>query len=151
MSGPNLYIRPGMDVYSTRQDRYLGSVVRVIHGEPSVAPDDKAQRTGSAGPPGDAPMVHEEGNVTGSSEPEGKLALGESRGPVPSGQLGNTGPDRQSAGQGYATRVRDIPPDVAYFLVRPGRVNWWFLTPTFSVPTSAVRSISMERVVVDWE
>ena len=151
MSGPHLFIRPGMDVYSERQDRYLGCVVRVIRGEPSPAPDDQAQRTGSGSPPGDAPMVHDEGNVTGHAEPAGKRMLGESRGPVPTGQFGNTGPDRQSAGQGYATQVRDTPPDVAYFLVRPGRVNWWFLTPTFSVPISAVRSISMERVVVDWE
>jgi hypothetical protein len=140
-----------MDVYSMGQERYLGSVVRVIHDEPSIAGGDKAQRTGSGDVGGSTSMVHEEGNVTGHANAAGNRMLGESRGPVPSAHLGNTGPERQSAGQEYATGIRDIPPDVAYFLVRPGRMNWGIFTPTFSVPASAVRSIAMERIVVDWE
>ena len=148
---PRFFIRRGMDVYSVHQDRYLGSVIRVVHDDSSVAPGDKAERTASAGIGSDAPMVHEEGNVTGHAEHRGVRILGEEKGPVPTIASGNTGPNRQSAGEEYATGLRGLQPDVSHFLVRPGRINLGVLTRPLTVPASAVVSISMERIVVDWE
>jgi hypothetical protein len=151
MTSPHLFVRPGMDVYSARQDRYVGSVVRVIHDTPSISAGGKAERTGSASARGDAPIVHEEGNVVGHGVERGTRMLGEEMGPVPTMAAGNTGPARQSAGEEYATAVRDLEPDVSHFLVRPGRINLGPLTRTVTIPASAVLSVSMERVVVDWE
>ena len=151
MTTPAFFIRPGMDVYNHRQDRYLGTVVRVFHGAPQVATGDQAQKTGSAGVGGNAPMVHEEGNVTGHAEARGKRMLGEEMGPVPTIAAGNTGPILQSAGQEYAIGIRDIQPDVSHFTVRPGRINLGPLTPALTISASALVSISMERIVVDWD
>jgi hypothetical protein len=222
---PHYFIRPGMDVYNALQDRYLGSVVRVIHNTPTTpadrvrtaAPSSSAHDAGTTAPSlsaddvgtvapslsvdgvgtvapgclsrrmsaraqgnspeqpehhqdasttdddaehssdiaehsrGSAPIVHEEGAVTGHAEPRGNRTLGEDLGPVPTARFGNTGPHRQSAGQEYATNVRDLQPDVSHFLVRPGRINLGFLTRPFTVPSSAVLSTSMERIVIDWE
>jgi hypothetical protein len=151
MNGPRFAIRRGMDVYSSGQKRYLGSVVRVIHSGSSVSPGGKAERTASAGIGADAPLVHEEGNVTGHADERGTRMLGEEMGPVPTVAAGNTGPTRQSAQREYATDVRDTAPDVSHFLVRPGRINLGPLTRTVRIPSSAVIGISMERIVVDWD
>jgi hypothetical protein len=151
MAGPHFLIRPGMDVYTARQDRYLGTVVGVVHDTASVAPGGKAERTASSRVGSDRPMVHEEGNVTGHAEQRGTRMLGEEMGPVPTMATGNTGPTRQSAGEDYATHVRDIQPDVSHFLVRPGRINFGPLTRALTIPASALVSVSMERIVVNWE
>jgi hypothetical protein len=140
-----------MDVYSSGQKRYLGTVIRVVHGEPSGSSGGKAQRTASAGIGGDAPIVHEEGNVTGHADQRGTRMLGEEMGPVPTIAAGNTGPTRQSAQREYATDVHDMAPDVSHFLVRPGRINLGPLTHAVTIPSSAVIGISMVRIVVYWD
>jgi hypothetical protein len=149
--GPRFFIRPGMDVYNSRQDRYLGSVVRVVHDTPSIAGGNKAERTASRDVGDSASIVHEEGAVTGHVESRGKRTLGEDLGPVPTARFGNTGPDRQSAGNEYATGIRDLPPDISHIMVRPGRMNFGPFTPTFTVSSSEILSSSMERIVLDWE
>lgn len=146
-----LFIRPGMDVYSARQDRYIGAVIRVIHGTAAGSGGGQAKAPARGAAPGNASLVHEEGNVAGHGEARGRRMLGEEMGPVPTLGLGNTGPTRQSAGGEYATGVRDGGPDVSHFLVRPGRMNLGPLTRAITIPATAVLSVSLERIVVDWE
>lgn len=122
-----LRIRNGMDVYSADQDQYLGTVVKVWrHDLPG-------------------------GSTAGSTDASaaGSEVLGESLGPAPSAEVGNTGPRAQSAANLYATRPGPEPADVVSFAVRPGRMNPW--ARLLYVPTSAVRSISMERIILDVE
>jgi hypothetical protein len=143
-----------MDVYSAYQDQYIGSVVKVWHGDGAPAgqpgPGSSPQETGSAREETQNPhLVHEEGRTVDPTRHVGRQQLGEEMGPFPTMAVGNTGPRRQSAGDHYATEVRDLQPDVLYFAVRPGRLNLGPLTRPLYVPTSAVHSVSMERIVLD--
>lgn len=147
-----LPIRPGMDVYSVYQDQYIGSVVGVLGVERS---DDGGTRVSSGGSSGSeaAPdsvgLVHEEGGQVGHTDNLGKRMLGEAMGPVPTESSGNSGPIRQSAQQAYGTDRRVGRADIRCLVVRPGRLNLGALTRPLYIPASAVRSISMERVVLD--
>lgn len=93
-------------------------------------------------------LTHEEGHEVSPTEHAGSRMLGESLGPFPTAGAGNTGPQRQSAQGEYATGTHQ-PGDIVFFAVRPGRINLGFLTPPLFVPVSAVRSVSLERVVLD--
>ncbi|MGH2449039.1 MAG: hypothetical protein ACRDFS_10630 [Chloroflexota bacterium] len=129
---PSLSIRPGMDVYSAYQDQYIGSVVRVWRSE--ATGDDKLT-----------------GNELGYAHHDaGSKVPGEELGPFPTARAGNTGPQQQSPRNDFATEPPGKP-GVVLFAVRPGRVNLGPLTPSIYVPSSAVRSISMERIVLDVE
>ncbi len=55
----------------------------------------------------------------------------------------------QSAQADYASGETDDLTSVISFTVRPGRINLGILTRPFYVPSTAITSISMERVVVD--
>lgn len=121
----SLRIRPGMDVYSTYQNQYLGTVIAVTR---RAAPRE--------------PVATPKGGRAPGSE-----VLGEALGPVPTDEVGNTGPRAQSAANAYATRLGPVPADVVAFVVRPGRANPR-ARPLY-VPTAAVRSISMERIILD--
>jgi hypothetical protein len=150
MSQPRgLTIRPGMDVYSADQSEYIGSVVKVWHGEKGNSSDGgKAEQTGSVSP-AMPDLVHEQGATQSPTEYAGPRMLGEEMGPFPTISAGNTGPVTQSAEHGYATAAIHGEPDVIAFAVRPGRINLGPLTPCLHIPVSAVRSVSMERVVLD--
>jgi len=152
-------LRPGMDVYSAYQDEYIGSVVRLLLGSagsgrgtqegernPTRSPDPSA--AGGAAP-SNIGLVHEEGAVVGHTENKGSRMLGEEMGPVPTAAGGNSGPLRQSAAHAYATTGEPPLPDVRWLVVRPGRLNLGILTSPLYVPGSAIRSISMERIVLD--
>jgi hypothetical protein len=143
-----------MDVYSAYQDEYLGSVIRVWHGDGGAAGPPGAgsgpRESGSAREATQNPhLVHEEGAAVDPTRRVGRQQLGEEMGPFPTMAIGNSGPKRQSAGDHYATEIKDLEPDVLYFAVRPGRLNLGPLTRPLYIPTSAVRSISMERIVLD--
>jgi hypothetical protein len=143
-----------MDVYSAYQDQYIGSVVKVWHGDGAAfgtrAAGSSPHETGSTrGQTQNPHLVHEEGRSVDPTRHVGRQQLGEEMGPFPTMEVGNTGPKRQSAGDHYATAVKDLTPDVLYFAVRPGRLNGGPLTRPLYVPTSAVRSVSMERIVLD--
>jgi hypothetical protein len=129
---PHLYLRLGMDAYNAKQDRYLGTVVGVTHAPSSEPPPGEPEKSGSAG--------HRATRM-----------LGEEMGPVPTIALGNTGPLRQSAAEVYGTSIQDLAPDVSHFLLRPGRLNLGPLTSPIEVPVSDILSISMDRIVLDWE
>jgi hypothetical protein len=138
-----------MDAYNARQDRYLGSVVGVVRDLKADSSQAVSGGRGAIGP--DVALSHEEGHEAGHAEHRAQEKLGEEMGPVPTEAFGNTGPRRQSAPEGYATQIRDLPPDVSHFLLRPDRLNLGPLAPTVKVSVSAVLSISMERVVLDWD
>jgi hypothetical protein len=151
-------LRPGMDVYSHYQDEYIGSVVRVLYAEAHTTPTRSPgppvagggpNPTGSEAAPTDIGLVHEEGAVVGHAENRGSRVLGEEMGPVPTMSTGNTGPSAQSAAQAYATRTARPVQDIGWLVVRPGRINLGPLTPPLYVPALAIRSISMERIVLD--
>ncbi len=147
---PRLHIRPGMDVYSAYQNQYLGSVVRVWQGTGAASSAGQPSRdAGNTLAAGNAPMVHEEGNVVGHAEHRGNRVLGEDLGPFPTSAAGNSGPLNQSAEHEFGTGRADPLANVRYFAVRPGRINLGLLTKPFYVPTSAIHSLSMERVVLD--
>jgi hypothetical protein len=156
-SPTGLRIRVGMDVYSSYQDQYIGSVIGIVQrgvesrgGPQSGGPNP----SGSEESPDNVPLVHEEGASVGHTENSGKRMLGEEMGPVPTIGSGNRGPVNQSAGHRYATDERhtpagdDSPGDVLCFAVRPGRLNLGPLTRPLYVPSSSVHSVSMERVVL---
>lgn len=149
-----LHIRPGMDVYSAYQNEYIGTVVRVKMGGGPITAGQGPVETGSSeqAVQGNPELVHEEGGTVSPTRHMPKRQLGEEMGPVPTIALGNTGPTNQSASHRYATAPRhgDIR-EVQFFAVRPGRINLGFLTAPIWIPASAIRSISMERVVVDWD
>lgn len=150
MKQPSLDIRPGMDVYNEDQTRYLGCVVTVayVDGVSGGPQENGSNPTGSVRPAHVAPMVHEQDRITDSLEHAGKHTLGEELGPVASRELGNAGPQSQSAGNIYATHPTAYTCAAVSFTVRPGRLNFGRLTPTREYFISAVRSISMERIVV---
>lgn len=133
-----LHVRVGVDVYSAYQDQYLGTVIAVWR---------RSAPTTGAGLRETAATEASRGPRSGGAA--GSKVLGESLGPAPSTDVGNTGPRAQSAANLYATRPGPEPADVIAFAVRPGRMNP-FARPLY-VPTSAVRSISMERIILDVE
>jgi hypothetical protein len=148
-----------MDVYSAYQDQYIGSVVRVWRREDRSG---SAPRRGAAGDQtGSSPeyalgaaqsnpnLIHEEGRDVDPTWFVGSKQLGEELGPFPTMPVGNTGPIKQSASQNYATEPGDELANVAYFAVRPGRINLGPLTRLLYVPTAAVISVSMDRIVLD--
>jgi hypothetical protein len=140
-----LHIRPGMDVYSSYQDEYIGSVIRVAKRSTDAdAPDPERPHA-----PDQIPLVHEEGHQEEHATGRGSRILGEEIGPGPTIAVGNTGPVRQSADRRYATNPEAPLPDVVYFVVRPGRLNLGPLTRPLYIPTDAVESVSMERIVLD--
>lgn len=155
-SAPRLHILPGMDVFGALDNAYIGSVVGVLTrpaGGPAqgtVGSGSGHNPTGSETAPPSGPQVHEEGATVGSAERErtGSRLLGEEMGPVPTMADGNTGPMRQSAARDYATSSPNPAPDAYCFAVRPGRINLGVLTPPIYIPTSAVASISMERIIL---
>ena len=141
-----LRVRIGMDVWDAYQEHYIGSVVRVWHGPlpmpagaRAVEKEDTVERH---------PLVHEEGHVGNHAGGQGERQHGESMGPFPTESMGNGGPTSQSAASDYATRQIDERTNVISFAVRPGRLNLGILTRPFYVPSAAVHSISMERVVL---
>jgi hypothetical protein len=141
-----------MDVYSADQTRYIGSVVAVRRADQPHSPrGGSAPESGSADQAahGNPALVHEEDASVSPNIHRGKRQLGEEMGPFPTLAVGNTGPTNQSASQAYATEPRQAAPDVVSFVVRPGRINLGPLTRPLYIPTSAVRSVSMERVVLD--
>jgi hypothetical protein len=95
--------------------------------------------------------VHEEGRTVDPTRHKPEQRLGEEMGPVPTVALGNTGPVKQSAGERYATTPRDDEREIVAFAVRPGRINLGILAPYTWVPVEAIRSISMERIVLSVE
>jgi hypothetical protein len=142
-----------MDVFNAPQDRYIGSVVRVWRSDRPMpsARERGAERsqTGAAKHAKSNPsLTHEEGHQADPTQHAGHKVLGESLGPFPTAGAGNTGPQRQSAEEQYATGSHK-PGDVVLFAVRPGRMNLGPLTPPLYVPVSAVHSVSLERVVLD--
>jgi hypothetical protein len=150
MSFPSFPLRRGMDVYDTR-NRYVGSVV-YVHQVKAHSESHSAGTETTEGHPADAPaLVHEEGATQQPAEHTGNRMLGEDMGPFPTRSMGNTGPRRQSAGSGYATYPGHTLPGVSWFAVRPGRLNLGVMSRPLRVPASAVRSISMERIILSVE
>lgn len=151
MATTSLPIRPGMDVYDVDQRVYIGTVVRVIRGGEKPGAGAGAVETGSSeqAVEGNPRLVHEEGATVSPTAYVGEQRLGEEMGPVPTVGLGNTGPIRQSAARHYATEPIYGLKGVVCFAVRPGRINLGFLTPSLWIPADAVRSISMDRIVLD--
>jgi hypothetical protein len=142
-----LRIRAGMDVWDAYQEHYLGSVIRVWRGP---LPDTgRARRTEKEDTVESRPLVHEEGQAEDHATSQGRRQNGEAMGPFPTVSAGNHGPVTQSAGADYATDQCDERTNVISFAVRPGRLNLGILTRPFYVPTTAVHSISMERIVLD--
>lgn len=145
-------IRPGMDVFNADQTRYIGTVVGVRYGDGGGSGGQQeggANPTGSETAPPSSPMVHEEGRVASTIVSDGTRTLGEELGPVPTIGYGNRGPVNQSAGHEYATEETREYRAVRAVVVRPGRINLGPLTPTFDVPVGAIRSISLERILVE--
>ena len=144
-----------MDVYSSYQDRYLGQVARVWMGGSFSRQDDRRgageRQTGSAPeiPDQNPKLRQEQGDVQSPTRLIGRKVLGEEEGPYPTMDIGNSGPVAQSAEHEYATNPRDPHEGVVLFAVRPGRYNPF--ARLFYVPTTAVHSVSMERIVVDIE
>lgn len=133
-------IRPGMDVFNAYQDRYIGSVVSMVHG-PTGSGGDGKQNSG--------PIPLSATVSAAPTEQRGQRMLGEELGPVPTIALGNTGPDRQSAANQYATHPQSTRGNATHIAIRPGRLNLGPLSRVVYVPVEAVRSLSMERLVVE--
>ena len=142
---PALPIRVGMDVYSVDQEKYIGSVV-AVSGARSISRGTGARD--SAQHATDVSLVHEEGHQTEGVANVGSRPSGEEMGPFPTVAAGNTGPVNQSSDQQYATTPAGVQ-GVEWFGVRPGRINP--IATVLVIPTSAVRSLSMDRIVVDLE
>jgi hypothetical protein len=150
---PSLPIRPGMDVFSADQGHYIGTVEAIWHAADLAA----AERKLGAGPTTPQEGAREVSSVDmGRHEVErespraghiGSKQSGEEMGPYPTLALGNTGPAHQAAAASYATQPRGMMRGVVYFVVRPEPFNP--LAKPLYIPTTAVRSISMERVILD--
>lgn len=145
--------RPGMDVFTADQKQYIGTVTRVLWRSEEQSAGAGAAETGSssAGLEGTPELVHEEGARESPTAHLAERRLGEEMGPVPTIALGNSGPVEQSAERHYGTEPRGPERAAQYLVVRPGRINLGILTPPLWVPVNAVRSVSMERVVLDVE
>jgi hypothetical protein len=142
-----LRVRKGMDVWDAYQEQYLGSVVGVRRGPlPTTDGADPVEKEGKVQ---SRPLVHEEGQSEQHAGSQGERVNGEELGPFPTMSAGNKGPTTQSAGADYATHQTDERTNVISFAVRPGRLNLGIFTRPFYVPSTAVHSISMERVVLD--
>jgi hypothetical protein len=142
-----LRVRKGMDVWDAYQEHYLGSVVGVRRGSlPATSGAHSPEKEDTVE---SRPLVHEEGQAAEHAGSQGQRTNGESMGPFPTISAGNHGPTTQSAGANYATGQTDEQTNVISFAVRPGRLNFGILTRPFYVPSTAVQSISMERVVLD--
>jgi hypothetical protein len=118
MSFDSSDIRRAMDVY-TRDGVYLGVVLSL---------------RAAAVPPLRVP----------SPEHASSAVSGELLGPMPTQTLGNSGPIRQAAREGFASA-----PDTA--LPLQGEIvvgRWYGLLGTWRVPLDAVQAVSMERVVL---
>jgi hypothetical protein len=170
---PALRIRPGMDVYSADQSQYIGTVLEIWHGEKKPAPAEERGATGrQTGSSTESSIGASQPTDDQAMEPSGSTVdqevrtpqdrswptwlvhpkqLGEEMGPFPTMSAGNTGPVEQSAEHEYATEPNGEEADVIRFAVRPGRLNLGPLTKPIYIPTSAVLSISMERIVLDVE
>ena len=129
--GSTVRIQIGMDVFDAYQQTYIGAVIGTLN------------KNG-----GDAPPHLQN---TAAEEPSSATSktLGEELGPVPSANAGNTGPLNQSALYAYATHLQVPQREVAFLEVRPRRLNLGFLTPPLYIPVTAIRSVSMERIVVE--
>lgn len=144
-----LPIRPGMDVYGTYQHQYIGSVVQVFcatQGEQGMQ-NASASHQAQLNP---VPLQVEQGEPVQAVKGTAQRELGEEMGPFPTIALGNRGPINQSAAHEYATEGPDHP-FVTHFAVRPGRINLGPFTHPLYIPTSAIRSISLERIILDVE
>jgi hypothetical protein len=142
-----------MDVFNCDGSRYIGSVVRVRRGGRTRDRGGGPVETGSSphATQGNPELVHEEGHTVDPTRHLSEHTLGEEMGPVPSIALGNDGPLSQSARQQYATEPHGDLDDVLAFAVRPGRLNLGFLSPVRWVPAERVRSLSMDRIILDVE
>ncbi|MBI3968597.1 MAG: hypothetical protein HY329_23430 [Chloroflexi bacterium] len=114
-------IRPAMDVY-TADNVYLGTVLAVVSG-PGATPEAA----------GDEPT------------PTVSAFDGEQLGPVPTQAVGNAGPATQSAARSYAVASDGAAP-IGAGEIRVGR--WWGLVGRYTIPLSAVQTVSLERVVL---
>lgn len=141
-----LPIRRGMDVYSAYQDQYIGSVIAIWQGGSTIraalyenGPRAQAVQEAPA-------LSHGEEARVFPAEQVGNSASGEELGPFSTQVVGNSGPLNQSAACAYATVPATDQVGVVRFAVRPGRLNP-FARPLY-IPTTAVHSISMERIVL---
>lgn len=143
-------IRPGMDVFNDDQTRYIGAVIGVsLGGQEDTGAGARETGSSQEARQGNPPLVHEQGATVSPTDVQLPQQLGEEMGPVPTMSMGNSGPVEQSAGHHYATDPEGELREVESFTVRPGRINLGILTPPINVPASAIRSISMERVVLN--
>lgn len=142
-------IRRGMDVFSDDQTQYLGTVVEVAYAGSGTRGGQAGAETTRQHLAGTPDLVHEQGATVSPTAGAGSKKSGEEMGPFPTISAGNAGPVNQSAAHDYATHPRHRYQDVAWFAVRPGRVNLGPLTTPFYVPASAIRSLSLERIVLD--
>lgn len=141
-------IRPGMDVFTAFQNQYLGLVTQVWHqgrNDPDAGPASARRAHQAEVHTPEQPL--EQGRGVSATETLFNHQSGEEMGPFPTEAAGNTGPIVQSAQQHYATGGHF--PSVSYFAVRPGRLNLGPFTPLIYVPVSAIRSISLERIILD--
>lgn len=123
MSFDRADIRPAMEVY-TLDNVYLGTVLAVTPGPPHADPTPERPAT-----------MH-------SSAVSGELM-----GPMPTQSLGNTGPQRQAAGAGYASAGDGAAPlGQGSFTVG----KWYGLFGKRSFPLDAVQTVSMERIILRW-
>lgn len=146
-----LPIRRGMDVFSAYQDEYLGTVIQVTYAGTRARGQQAGAETSREHLEATPRLVHEEGAEVSPTAGAGSKVLGEEVGPVPTVAAGNTGPVTQSAAHDYATDPGRSYQSVAWFAVRPGRVNLGPFSPPLYVPVSAIRSLSLERIVLDAE
>lgn len=141
-----LRIRAGMDVWDAYQEHYIGSVIHVWRGPlPTTKGARRAEKEDAVE---SHPLVHEGGHVAAHATSQGTRQNGEAMGPFPTMSAGNGGPAAQSAHADYATGQSDERTNVISFAVRPGRLNLGILTRPLYIPSTAVHSISMERIVL---
>lgn len=140
-----------MDVFTADQKQYIGTVTRVLWRPAQHAAGAGPEETGTSesAAQGNPELVHKQQAQVSPTVHLAERRLGEEMGPVPTIGLGNGGPEAQSAAQHYATEPDGPRRDAQYLIVRPGRINLGILTPPLWVPVNAVRSVSLERVVLD--
>lgn len=146
---PPFPIRRGMDVFSDYQTQYLGAVVEVAWTGSDTRGGQAGAETTRQHLAGTPDLIHEQGAAVSPTAGAGSKKSGEEMGPFPTIAAGNDGPTNQSAAHDYATDPKHTYRDLAWFAVRPGRINLGPLTAPFYVPASAVRSLSLERIVLD--
>ena len=114
-------IRRGMDVY-TLDGHFLGTIHRI-----DATPDHAST------PPIDP------------AAQQSSISDGESRGPVPTQRVGNTGPARQSAREGYGTGS-PVSPALGDGTITFGKYHG--LIGRRTVPIEAIQNVALERVVL---